>query len=805
MDIQKITSSRTVVLLTTTCIAALIIAALAAPWGTEEKTYIPVKHTNDSVTLKPGTKLNQRIIALPGTYSGIVLYSSANTFWGRGLNVTIQDQSGQIASGNFVKTTFLPANDEIMRLEIPTNHFTITKSTHLFVHIATIDQQDLPLKTSSDNQELYASGELTINETKTSRDLALSLTKPAPLSFGARQGMIVSAVFLLGLALLSLLPRAKHRWLGAAILITVITPLALAGYWFSSAPLGISDWDYYFSLHHVYRQTILEHGQFPFWNPFTCGGTAGWADPEFPLFTPTFLLELIFGIPTGLRLAIFLSTAVGALGMLALAKRLGLSPPAALLAGLAAFFGSVNLLEITEGHVNIFAAMWIPWIFWAWLGAYRKRSGGWPLICGIFLALTFYQGGIYLLMYTALAFLILPFLVSRPRDAIIVTFQAGLWALGLTAVKLIPVLFWLQQFPDESFASSALTLPWLTEIFFGRHLHGTYVIPRQNSGWHEYGAYLGYLVFALALIGSSKLKQSRVVRALVVAAALATLLSSLGPYLKPLFDHLWFFPRSSISRVILYAVIPMALLAGIGLDSIAGAEWINFCRVGVGGKRAKRAGDKRGKNLIPRCLLLILLPGLVAIDLFSLSSQISEQAFILPEVYPAPVAAPPPIAFTANRYDTLGQGSRHTRSYAAARAGYGTLTYCSVLGPSPAVRTIHDEIDNGILLLSDLSASYQLIHWSPNTVTAAITTPHQTRVILNTNYARGWTADGYIIKQHDGRVGATMDNSGQITFRYRPPGLKFGLVISLFTMLAAGLRIIGHPAVIPHLPGQQRP
>jgi hypothetical protein len=234
-----------------------------------------------------------------------------------------------------------------------------------------------------------------------------------------------------------------------------------------------------FSLHHYYRETIVTYHQFPFWNPWTCGGTAALGDPEFPLFTPTYLLELLFDIPNGLRLAIYFSVAVRALGLLMLAKRLKLSLPAAVVTVLGVTFSSVGVLELVEGHVNFLTSMWIPWIFWAWLTAYQrnvalipKRTGwkfwkltGWEMALAGFLAITFYGGGIYLLMYTTLAFIILPLLVSKPKVAIMTTIRAGALALGLVAVKLGPVLMWLKQWPDQYYTPSTVTLPWLYEIF----------------------------------------------------------------------------------------------------------------------------------------------------------------------------------------------------------------------------------------------------------------------------------------------------------------------------------------------------
>lgn len=559
------------------------------------------------------------------------------------------------------------------------------------------------------------------------------------------------------------------QWLAAAVLLVIVTPIALSGFWFSYPQWGISDWDYYFSLHHTYRAIILKHHQFPFWNPVTCGGTAGLADPEFSVLTPTFLLELIFGIEKGLRLAILLATAVGGLGMLTLGKQLKLPVLAALLPAAAYMFSSVNLLEIVEGHVNVFSAMWIPWIFWSWLNSYRAKSAeAWAkadrytLMCGIFLALTFYQAGIYLLMYTGLAFLLLPFLTSHWRQAWKVNIQAGLWALGLAALKLIPVFLWLRQFQDTAYASSTWTLSYLPKILLGRYLHGSDALPNQGGGWHEYGAYIGPVVLALALLGAIRQRQ-RVIRGLLITAVAALLLSSAGPLLKPLFDSAPFLPRSNISRFILFAIIPLSLLAGFGL-----ARLLSIKRLGR-----------------PLAYLVIIL---AAVDLMTLANALSQQAFIVPPVVPAISPAHPPLEFTAHTYDfTAPHREKYTRSYAAVLAGYGALNYCSSIGPEPMVRTIHDEGSHGIIQLSPPeTASLQPIQWSPNRVQIIGTATGKTDLTLNTNYARGWRINHAPAKPTAGRPGLTLtEGPFDLTFSYHTPGFLLGLLITLATMLLA--------------------
>lgn len=614
-------------------------------------------------------------------------------------------------------------------------------------------------------------------------------------------GLLAAAIFVLGVIIIHVIP--KYKWLAAAILLIIITPLALPGFWFSSGKLGISDWDLYFTYRHHLHRTITEFHQFPLWNPWMCGGSAALGDPEFPVFAPTFITNLIFGVETGLKVTIYIAAAVGAVGFLMLGKRLGLSVYGALAAALGVAFSSVNLLEIVEGHPNIFSAMWVPWIFWSWLAAYRAdgrsqvglKASNWTMICGIFLALTFFQGGIYMLSYTTLAFLVLLVLAPAHKRAFLITLKSGLWALGFASIKLIPTVLWLRQFQDESYASSTYTLSYLHRIFFGRYLHGAGgardLIPDQGSGWHEYGAYIGPFVAALAVIGLTKLRKTRIVPALAIATILAILLSSSGPLLKPVFNHLSFIPRSNISRIILFAVIPISLLAGYGLDTLR----------------------ERMKHKWLTAFVAVALLGYVAGDLFTLAAQLSSQAFVLP--YPEiPIPpAPSPIAHMSHTYEIRHNEVDYTRAYAAALQGYGTSAECNVLRPKNAVRTIHDQENFGPVL-NNTQLAVLHTEWSPNRI---VTSVHATRtstvpvaeITLNTNFAEGWWV---IISGDDapkpaqnvqGRVG-TYANPGEHTliFYYRPRGMLLGPIVTALAIVGAVVWVFGRrrrgPEAQPH-------
>lgn len=729
--------------------------------------------------------LTQTIRVSPGTYSGVMFFSESPLWDHRHLTVTVRDSNNQlIASG---ASQFTRYTDDLLRIRVPVKWFTVTEPTSLTFTIILTSGPALPVLISTHDSP---DGKLIIAGKPHAGELALSLSSRTTLPTEVQLGVMAGLCVLLGVVLIRAYVPTRWHWRAAATLLVLVTPLAIGGYWFSPNELGIADWDYYFSLHHTYRKTLLTHHQFPVWTPYICGGTAGLADPEFPGFTPTFLLELLFGIPAGLRLAILLATTSGALGMLALSRALRLSWEAGLVAALGVTFSTVTLLEITEGHVNVFAVMWIPWIWWSWLHAYRARSTPpadvppsshtgprrWLhtlralpqqhpiLILSLVLTLTFFQGGIYLLTYTGFALLLVSLFMAHKRIALTTTLIATLWSLGFAGVKLIPVLFWLRQFPDESFASSTYTLPWLIDIFFGRHLHNTYVIFRQASGWHEYGAYIGYFLFGLALIGLTNPRR-RLTFTLALGTAIVVIISASGPALKPVFDYLWFFPRSNISRLILYAVISLSLLAALGLDQLK-------------------------RHLKPHSFVIPLLIGLIAVDLMSLTYPLSEQAFTLPRVYPGVSPAPAPIAFTPDRFDAAGTGNRTTRAFTAIEQGYGTLSYCSVLGPTPAVTTIYDKRGAEYLHVQDQRATTTLHHWSPQTVRLSVTTPETTIVTLNTNFARGWYVNDTPAIEADGRVSARVSaGTHDLTFTYHPPGAYPGLALSAATISLAGAEL----------------
>lgn len=724
------------------------------PLSTESEAVVGADGDTITVPLSADTPITQSILATGHAITGLSIFSPDLAASVRGLHVSLLDESGHVVAKSY-RVQRTATNDRLaIRWFIPP--LATYAGQSLRIQITSSAQQSIAIVAHS--EDTYANGELKVPATP-GTDLSFTVHHPSPTTFGTKQGIALGLVILLLATWWG--ERIRTNWWPSIVMCLFIATFLSWPFWFSTGNWGIDDWDYRFSLHESYRQSILQYHQFPFWNPYVCGGSAALADPEFSLLSVTFIPELLFGVVTGIRVSIWLCLALTSLGTLFLSRRLQLSPLAGCLAAIVVTASSGLILKLVEGHETIvFAFMWVPWILGAWVTAYRVQQITWSgtLLTGIFLALTFYQGGIYILSYLAVAFFGLIILVRRPVEALKTTLMAAVWAAGLSAFKLLPVVWWLKEFPDRDFVGSTSTWSYLSAIFLGRYLHGATVLPHQVSGWHEYGAYIGPIVALLSLIGLVSGWRTRLTRILAIAGLTAIILSAAGPALEPIFQKIPFIPRSNVSRLAFIAVVPLSLLAGQGLEQLSRTRW----------------------HLVPP-----LLVGLVAVDLLSLAYPIAEQAFVAPLVVPQIAPAPQPLGFTSEDYTFPIEQRESPRAYQARVAGYSTFSFCSVIGPVPAV-TPNDL--QPYASLSVPNGEVKVTSWTPNVVTLSYTTPQISQLVIKTNFASGWVANGQPAIPVDGQVGTTVPaGTGSVVFSYHPMWYQLGLVITTLIVLLAAI------------------
>ena len=118
----------------------------------------------------------------------------------------------------------------------------------------------------------------------------------------------------------------------------------------------ISHWPW-----HREAASALASGHVPFVNASASGGEPLLANPNAVLLYPTFLLERVFSPEAAFNLHYLVHVLWAFFGARALARRLGLSPGAALLSGVAYGFSGMMLSYGSAFMNSSAAAAWLPW------------------------------------------------------------------------------------------------------------------------------------------------------------------------------------------------------------------------------------------------------------------------------------------------------------------------------------------------------------------------------------------------------------------------------------------------------------
>ncbi|HEY5119230.1 MAG TPA: hypothetical protein VII90_07215, partial [Anaerolineales bacterium] len=123
------------------------------------------------------------------------------------------------------------------------------------------------------------------------------------------------------------------------------------------------------------RQSLIQYGEIPMWNPRTLGGTPFAADPLSGIYYPPLWLALVISPPLAFNILFLLHLAFAGVGSFLLARDEGASTAGALLAGIA--FGGLPKLvaHAAAGHLTlILAVSWTPWLLLAARRAARTGS-----------------------------------------------------------------------------------------------------------------------------------------------------------------------------------------------------------------------------------------------------------------------------------------------------------------------------------------------------------------------------------------------------------------------------------------------
>jgi hypothetical protein len=525
------------------------------------------------------------------------------------------------------------------------------------------------------------------------------------------------------------------------------------------------DWDVFTDLRWVAYQTITHFHQFPFWNPYKCGGVPMLGNPEAVVATPFLLLDLATGPIAGLYLQIILHLALGFAGGYVLARVMGLGAIASLV--LASVFLSTSwlYLQLAMGNLTLF----MPIAYWPWMlalffvGVDRRKIA--PLaVGGIMLALTATEGN-YAFVYAVLLIGVLSLTIGLTRRSmwpVIAAIVVVALGAAIAAIKLLPVAEALTLYPRREWAGpEADTLFMIPTFLFSRNQDLYRDIPGM-APWVCYGAYISPAFAVLAVVGllTGRLKTLPWLAAAVVFLLLAR--GNSGPY----------------SAIMLLRQLPLSgniafptrfiypFVFAIGAIAAYGAEFV--CR----------SAEKWGPRAIAAALVIGLLdawwvgpPNLRY--LFHNSTMTPQYSSEFRQFWSDD-------AQEMTEYNQANRGAIHCWGYGIAAdmpttvVGYNQANYAGeyhLIGPGRVTQ----------------------IEWTPNQLSYHVQATAPTELVLNQNYMPGWRVERGVgdLAPRGGLLSVRLPAGSQdIVLRFRPEALALAMTLTLLGLVATILLLI---------------
>ncbi|HTA88767.1 MAG TPA: hypothetical protein VK745_04305 [Polyangiaceae bacterium] len=550
--------------------------------------------------------------------------------------------------------------------------------------------------------------------------------------------------------------------------------------------LGGHDWDEVSAHRYLAIKSLREFGQFPFWNPYTCGGYSEWANVQGGpnLVSPWFPVYLLANFRYALRVEVVGTVLLSALGTWLWASLFTRSAAARTFACLVFVVNGRWALQAATGHVWHLYYAWVPWTFWFYeraLAAEPRRRLSLILLGGATIALMIYEGAIYPFPQTLLllgVYALLRAVTCRSITPLLIGAGFVLTGFGLAGPKILPTLVDFSERPRLIESIEFIDLNAFVQALVVRgQLPSSHPAHTIRWGWHEYGMYIGWFSFLALLVTTSMARtgRERALRFTGVCALLLgfgafheyapwTLLHQVSVFRSQHVPTRWLYPA-----VLLFGILAAAVLE----------------------RHLARLGDRRK----PVELTLLALMLLVSLDIGRQANGPMQHAFWMKsrEISEAPLfhqeaKVPSSLQYVQRDYAPEALPAMH--------AGVGVIE-CTMSGAlniwAPKDKAGHTpglgahgrgspEYRGEAYTLSGTGHA-ELASFTPNEVLVRVTGGQAgDTLILNQNYDPGWRVNGKATLDRADTIATTLSGGDQeLRFRFRPRGLFSGFLVLLLT------------------------
>jgi hypothetical protein len=587
----------------------------------------------------------------------------------------------------------------------------------------------------------------------------------------------------------------------AAIVVVLVTIAGVVKPMFANvATLGGHDWDQMEAHRWLVVKSIREFHQFPFWNPYACGGFSAWGAVESDtiIVSPFLPVYLFAPLAWAIRIEVLGGALLSALGTWLLAGRFTRSSALRALVCVVFAVDGRWSLQAATGHAWHLYYAYTPWVLYFYDRAAR-RSGPTDFksiaLAAVFVAMMVYSGAIYPLPETALLVAIYAVALAVARRSmrpVAVGTAIGALAAGLAAPKLVSLIENVARWPRIVESLESIDLHAFMQMLTEQNQDTTMpaaAVPQW--GWHEYGLYVGWLPCLLILVGLILAKGERA-RALRWAALAGVILG---------FGH---FHDDS----------PWALLHELPLfkSQHVPTRWLYpavlLCAA-VAASSAERALVRTRLLRRPLEIGLVVMVLFIGRDIAEVARRPLTHAFWM-QMRPVAPAAQFHMEYDAPANLQYVVGDYAPPALPAMLAGIGVLR-CSlhpglnIFAPAPTSKGRPFGMGafgkgepeyRGEAYLAEGKGTANIVSFTPNRVEVEFAGAEPgDLLVLNQNWDAGWEADGKAVVRYRDTLGAKVSKpGGRIVFRYRARFIWLTTALAVFilgAMIAHGAGATG--------------
>jgi hypothetical protein len=556
--------------------------------------------------------------------------------------------------------------------------------------------------------------------------------------------------------------------------------------------LGGHDWDEMEAQRWLVVKSIREFHQFPFWNPYACGGFSAWGavESDTTVISPFLPVYLFAPLHWAVRIEVLATVLVSALGAWLLAGRFTRSAALRALVCIAFAVNGRWSLQAATGHAWHLYYAYTPWILFFYDRAARGRGpfdAKSACLASLFVAMMVYSGAIYPLPQTVFlvgVYAIVLAILEHDLRPLTAGAAVGAIAAGLSAPKLVSMVENMLRWPRVVDSTESIDLHAFVQMLIERNQDTTAPAAAVSQwGWQEYGLYIGWAPALLILVGLIFARDRRA-RALRWAALVGLALGfgrfhNYSPWAE--LHELPLFKSQHVPTRWLY---PAVLLSAVVAAS-SGERLLVWLRL-----RALRR---------PVELALVVMVMFIGRDVADVVSRPLTHAFWMQMRTFAPVRefytvheVPPELQYVVGDYAPPG--------LPATLAGVDVLRCTlhpglNIFAPSAKSggrpmgmgAVGKDDADyHGEAYIAGGHGTAHIASFSPNRVEVDFTgvTPGDL-VVLNENWDAGWNAGrSSAIRFQDVVAFRAGQASGKVVFWYRPRFLGLTTALALLTIAA---------------------